>query len=75
LEARPPQRPDNRKVKEAEELELAALVDRQPDMTLEELAEALNTKVSVPTIFRATERLGLTFKKSPSMPPSRSGRM
>lgn len=73
LEPLPPQQPDNRKMKEKELSELSALIARTPDMTLGELADALSTKVSVPTVHRATEKLKLPLKKSPSTRPSRSG--
>ena len=67
-------RPDNRKLKEADLRQLEELITARPDMTLGELAAALEQKVSVPTIHRATKRLKLSFKKSPSTPPSRTGR-
>ena len=40
LEPRPPQRPDNNKLKEEDLSELADLIARQPEMTLQELADA-----------------------------------
>ena len=73
LEPLPPQQPDNRKMKEKELSELSELIAQAPDMTLGELADALSTKVSVPTVFRATEKLKLPLKKSPSTRPSRNG--
>lgn len=74
LAPRPPQLPDNRKLDDKDLDQLQALIRETPDMTLAELAEALGHKVSIPTVWRATKALGLTLKKSPSMPPSRSGR-
>jgi transposase len=71
---RPPKRPDTRKLKERELAELARLIDERPDMTLQELADALPTQVSLATVHRATKRLQLPLKKSRSTPPSRSGR-
>jgi transposase len=65
-------RPDTSKLDAADLDRLAALVKAKPDMTLAELAEAL--KASVPTVWRATRRLGLRLKKRPSTPPSRTGR-
>ena len=53
--------------------QLAELIRKTPDMTLGELAGALDKKVSVPTVWRATQTLGLPLKKSPSSPPSRTG--
>jgi transposase len=70
----PPKLPDNSKLKERELAELVDLIARRPDMTLEELAAALSTKVSVATVFRAAEKLKLSLKKSPSTLPNRTGR-
>jgi transposase len=72
LDPRPPTLPDNFKLKEEDLSALAALIAQRPDMTLEELAEALPIQVSVATVFRAAERLKLPLKKSPSTPPSSS---
>jgi putative transposase len=75
LEPRPPQLPNNFKLDEAELAELGELITAKPDMTLEELAAALSKKVSVSTVHRATKKLKLTLKKSPSTPRNRTGRM
>lgn len=72
LAPRPPRLPDNKKLDDKDLSRLESLIKKTPDMTLAELAEALGYKVSVPTIWRATKALGLTLKKSPCMPPSRS---
>ena len=72
----PPKRPDTRKLDDADLARLRALVAAEPDLTLAELAAALGGaagKASVPTVWRATRRLGLTLKKSPRTPPSRIG--
>ena len=74
LAPRPLKPPDNRKLKDKELAELARLIDQSPDMTLQELADRLETKVSLATVHRATRRLKLSLKKSPSTRPSRSGR-
>ena len=74
LDPLPPKRPDNRKLKDDDLAQLAGLIAKKPDMTLGELAEALEKKVSVPTVHRATRKLKLPFKKSPSTRPSRTGR-
>jgi len=67
--------PDNsRKLKNADMEQLAKLIADRPDMTLGELADALDTKVSVPTVHRATKKLGLSFKKSRSSRPSKIAR-
>jgi transposase len=71
---RPPKRPDRRKLREQELAELARLIDESPDMTLQELADALPTQVSLATVHRATRRLKLPLKKSRSTPPSKSVR-
>lgn len=51
------------------------LVDEQPDALLEELCERLEKRngitVSVPTMHRAVQRLGLTTKKKHCMPLSK----
>jgi transposase len=73
LEPRPQKLPDNNKLNEKDLDQLQALIRQTPDMTLAELAEALGHKVSVPTVWRATQKLDLPLKKSPSMPPSRIG--
>ena len=74
LEPLPPRLPDNTLLKEEDLAELAALIARQPDMTLQELADALTKKVSVPTVYRAAEKIKHPLKKSPSTPPNRKGR-
>jgi transposase len=71
LEPRPHYVPDQSKLDERDLSRLAELIAQRPDMTLAELAEALGNKVSVPTVHRATRRLGLPLKKSRCMPPSR----
>lgn len=53
---------------------LVELVSKTPDATLAELRDQLGVKVDPATICRALQRLELTFKKSPSTPPSRTGR-
>jgi transposase len=71
LDPRPRKLPNNNKLDEQDLDRLAELIAQTPDMTLAELAEALEKKVSVPTVWRATQALGLVLKKSPSSPPSR----
>lgn len=70
LEPRPHYVPDQSKLDEQDLSRLAELIAQQPDMTLAELAEALGNKVSVPTVHRATRKLGLPLKKSRCMPPA-----
>jgi transposase len=71
LEPLAPKRPNTRKLDEDDLNQLCALIAAKPDMTLGELAEALNHKASVPTIWRATQTLRLPLKKRLSTPPSR----
>jgi transposase len=71
LAPRPMQLPDNKKLDDDDLERLRTLIRQTPDMTLAELAEALDNKVSVPTMWRATQALDLPLKKSPSMPPNR----
>jgi transposase len=72
LAPRPIKLPNNNKLNAQDLEQLAELIRKTPDMTLAELAEALDRKVSVPTVWRATQALGLPLKKSPSSPPSRT---
>lgn len=69
----PPRRPDTRKLDEQDLLRLRELIRDKPDMTLGELADAMGNKASVPTVWRATQRLDLPLKKRPSMPANRIG--
>ena len=72
LDPLPARLPDNNKLGEPDLEELRRLIAQTPDMTLAELAAALGAKASVPTVWRATRRLNLPLKKSPSTPPSRT---
>jgi transposase len=47
-----------------QEQRLRALVDAQPDQTLAELREALQSSASLSSVWRALARLGLTLKKN-----------
>ena len=51
------------------------LVAQKPDATLKELCQQMDIYVAVSTMDTWVKKLGLTFKKSPSAPRSRSGRM
>ena len=66
LAPRPNRLPNNNKLNEDDLELLRTLIRRTPDMTLAELAEALGHKVSVPTVWRATQALGLPLKKVPA---------
>jgi transposase len=53
---------------------LAQLVGAHPDATLAELRDFLGATVTLWAICKALQELKLTFKKSRSMPASRTGR-
>lgn len=53
---------------------LRELVARQPDLTPAEIRDRFGWRVSALTVWRMLRRLGLTFKKSRSRPPSRTAR-
>jgi transposase len=50
---------------------LRELVAERPDLTPAELRDRLGVAVTPLTVWRMLRRLGLTFKKNPSAPPSR----
>ena len=54
---------------------LAELVRQQPDATLAELQQRLGITVTLWGISKALRELKLTYKKSRSTPPSKTGRM
>jgi|SRR5580700_6372318 transposase len=64
-----------RKGKLTDELktQLSQLVKDRPHATLAEIKQHLALDVSLSTVDRWLRKLGLSFKKSPSMPPSRTG--
>ena len=53
---------------------LAELVAEQPDRTLAELRAALGVECTLGAIHYNLAKLGLTYKKRPSGPPSRTAR-
>ena len=53
---------------------LEDLVRQSPDLTLEELREALGLDCSVPAIYYALESMGLSLKKRRSLLRSKTGR-
>lgn len=63
LEPLTPKRPDNRKLDDDDLQQLRRLIADKPDMTLGELAEALQRKASISTVWRATQALDLPLKK------------
>jgi transposase len=54
---------------------LRELVAERPDLTPAELRDRLGVAVTPLTVWRMLRRLDLTFKKSPSAPPSRRAPM
>ena len=54
--------------------QLKARVEQNPDATLQELLEQSGVEASIMAVHRALERLGCRRKKSPSVPPSKTGR-
>ena len=74
LAPKKPDRSGTRRLDDDDVAELRRLIEAKPDMTLGELAEALKHRASVPTIWRAVEAQGLTLKKKPPTPPSKTGR-
>lgn len=62
LEPIVPKHPDRRKLKDDDLERLRGLIEKQPDLTLEELAAALDHKASVTTVWRATRKMDLTYK-------------
>ncbi len=59
----PQRRPCSYKLDEVDLDHLCDLIRRKPDRALRELAEARDYSVNVPTVWRATKKLGLTLKK------------
>jgi len=51
------------------------LILEMPDRTLEDLCQEMDLPVAVSTMDTWTRKLGFSFKKSPSTPPSKTGRM
>ena len=49
---------------------LKRLVRKHPDMTLEELREAIGVECTLPAIHYALVRIGLSLKKRRSVPPN-----
>ena len=56
------------------EQQMRALLARKPDLTLQELRQAVALNCTLPAIHYALERMGLTYKKRHSVPVSRTGR-
>jgi transposase len=63
------------KLTDAIKTQLRQFVTDHSDATLMEIKKHLDLDVSLSTVDRWLGKLGLSFKKSPSTPPSRSGPM
>ena len=61
------------KFDEARRRELAELVRKTPDATLEELKKQLTLPVSISTIWRTLNDMKLTLKKNLRMPANKTG--
>lgn len=75
LEPRKTRRGPKPKLDDAALQRLREEVQARPDATLAELQKAVGVDASLGAYCRALKQLGLTRKKSRSMPLSRSGRM
>jgi transposase len=64
---------DQRCYDDADEEKIRTFIAAQPDATLQEVADALSKPAHHCTVSRTLSRLGLHRKKSPPMPPSRTG--
>lgn len=63
-----------RKILASHERQLRTLLKNKPDMTLEELHDALGLDCTLPAIHYTLERMGLSYKKRHSAPASRTAR-
>ena len=66
---------DQRSYDDADEQAIRELIKHKPDATLAEVAEAIGKPAHPGTVSRTLKRLNLPRKKSPRMPPSKTGRM
>jgi transposase len=65
---------DQRSYDDSDEQAIRELIQRKPDATLAEVAEALGKSAHPSTVCRTLQRLNLPRKKSPLMPPNKIGR-
>ena len=63
------------KITHAHKQQLKRLIEVQPDMTLEELREAIELDCSLPAIHYVLDKLGLTYKKRRLIQQSKNVRM
>lgn len=59
---------------EAHHRQMRIMLGHKPDLTLNELRQAVELKCTLPAIHYALARMGLTYKKRHSTPASRTGR-
>ena len=65
---------DQRCYNDDDERKIRELIKYKPDATLAEVAEAMGKPAHPGTVSRTLARLNLPRKKSPRMPPSKTGR-
>lgn len=70
-----PRKSGGARVRKIDLARLSELVREQPDATARELRERLGIQCAESAIYMALQRLGLSFKKRRSTPPSGTGRM
>lgn len=58
----------------AHQHQMRSLLDEKPDLTLKELRRAISLECSLQAIHVALVKMGLTYKKRLSVPPSKIGR-
>ena len=62
------------KIQPVHHRQMRALLGKKPDMTLEELRDAISLDCTLPAIHYVLEKMGLTFKKRRSVPASKTAR-
>lgn len=72
LAPKPSYQHNTSKLNEDDLEKLRQIITSNPDMTLAELAQAMDNKISPPTVMRYRRKLGFTRKKSRSTPPSKN---
>jgi transposase len=63
------------RILESHRSQMRAILKKKPDITLNELREAVALDCTLPAIHYVLEDMGLTYKKRLSMPANRSARM
>jgi transposase len=74
LDPKPAKLPDNSVLTEKDCDTIRKLIQTTPDMTLGEIAAALDDKVTPQAIWYRTQKMGLVLKKKRSSPANRIGR-